>query len=730
MQLLSEPKTNSATENHSLLKHRHLQLQMAFQQSEQKSDFADKSIMSCANDALAGAASIVASAPCYEDMCSLSSDSDDKYLGDSSASETGIYTVGSPRKKAQKPPYPASSVDTDSGVKVRPPNPPTKRFQSDGRVEGMFGLPLSVSIGIKLFFRLLRSLQRAGHVHGLLKLIKQLPTLLSEMPPRALGAPPKPLVVHAVCVTTTEAVAAVCDSVMRQQQEAESAMRSRDAVTSGEPPTESISNADSQWQRHTTIPAAAASAALSVVLQLGSSMPSLDKATSTIKTSPNRSRRRISEHGPATDPIPIASTLMNSNRNERFEMSQTLSPGVNEKISSSFTRRKLMPPDRCRVAQQHEQYGQDDENCRSPSPPKRAHSSGRRHANSPMRMNKSADNSSKDNGSKVLPIEPKDGQRSKQPSPPTLDNVTANDKEQNDTRSYRCPPPETQQEQLQKLLYPSDDFGYKNDVFHVVAVASADCSDCGVHRHDLNDGSFGIPFSHLSPSSSSSSFGSSDTVKVYPRTSVSDAADSAIPEANSMSVETCSRAVVHAIWNAVEELAAFPQLLDDNGGPQLNGKHSTIPGGMPVVGISDLSASRQRILGRPFVSSASKQSSSDRHRNPMATDVLSATESKELRSDMIGRSPSDYSLTLSALTALAVKQGDLPALLKAVRLLLFGSAFYIPPPSPIPGSAAPLSSASKNTVLAKASFDIGPHSASASSINSSGYVATSICSLR
>ena len=134
LQLLSEPKTNSATENHSLLKHRHLQLQMAFQQSEQKSDFADKSIMSCANDALAGAASIVASAPCYEDMCSLSSDSDDKYLGDSSASETGIYTVGSPRKKAQKPPYPASSVDTDSGVKVRPPNPPTKRFQSDGRL--------------------------------------------------------------------------------------------------------------------------------------------------------------------------------------------------------------------------------------------------------------------------------------------------------------------------------------------------------------------------------------------------------------------------------------------------------------------------------------------------------------------------------------------------------------------------------------------------------------------
>ena len=44
--------------------------------------------------------------------------------------------------------------------------------------------------------------------------------------------------------------------------------------------------------------------------------------------------------------------------------------------------------------------------------------------------------------------------------------------------------------------------------------------------------------------------------------------------------------------------------------------------------------------------------------------------------------PSDYSLTLSALTALAVKQGDLPALLKAVRLLLFGSSFYIPPPTP------------------------------------------------
>ena len=58
----------------------------------------------------------------------------------------------------------------------------------------------------------------------------------------------------------------------------------------------------------------------------------------------------------------------------------------------------------------------------------------------------------------------------------------------------------------------------------------------------------------------------------------------------------------------------------------------------------------------------------------------------------LGGGPSDYSLTLSALTALAVKQGELPALLKAVRLLLFGSSFYIPPPPPATYSAPPPSS--------------------------------------
>ena len=64
-------------------------------------------------------------------------------------------------------------------------------------------LPLSVAIGIKLFFRLLRSLQRAGHVHGLLKLVKQLPPMLTAMPPRALGSAPEPLTVN--CASKTRA---------------------------------------------------------------------------------------------------------------------------------------------------------------------------------------------------------------------------------------------------------------------------------------------------------------------------------------------------------------------------------------------------------------------------------------------------------------------------------------------------------------------------------------------
>jgi len=56
-------------------------------------------------------------------------------------------------------------------------------------------LPLSVAIGVRLFFKLLRSLQRSGHVHGLLTLARQLPRLLAPMPPRALVAPSRPLAV-------------------------------------------------------------------------------------------------------------------------------------------------------------------------------------------------------------------------------------------------------------------------------------------------------------------------------------------------------------------------------------------------------------------------------------------------------------------------------------------------------------------------------------------------------
>jgi hypothetical protein len=44
-----------------------------------------------------------------------------------------------------------------------------------------------------LFFKLLRSLQRAGHVHGLLKLASSLPPLLSPMGPRALASEQKPI---------------------------------------------------------------------------------------------------------------------------------------------------------------------------------------------------------------------------------------------------------------------------------------------------------------------------------------------------------------------------------------------------------------------------------------------------------------------------------------------------------------------------------------------------------
>ena len=80
-------------------------------------------------------------------------------------------------------------------------------------------------------FRLLRSLQRAGHAWAS-QADQTAPYAALENATRALGAPPKPLVVHAVCYYN-EAVAAVCGSVMKQR--AESAMRSRDAVTSGEP---------------------------------------------------------------------------------------------------------------------------------------------------------------------------------------------------------------------------------------------------------------------------------------------------------------------------------------------------------------------------------------------------------------------------------------------------------------------------------------------------------------
>ena len=147
---------------------------------------------------------------------------------------------------------------------------------------------------------------------------------------------------------------------------------------------------------------------------------------------------------------------------------------------------------------------------------------------------------------------------------------------------------------------------------------------------------------------------------------------------SSSSVEASSRAVVHAIWNAVEELAAFPQLLDDRG--FAGGTTGEIPGGAPVVG-GGLSA-----LSRNKRQAGNKLKQQALLNEP--TDKLNSS----LDDGGGGGGPSDYSLTLSALTALAVKQGELPALLKAVRLLLFGSSFYIPPPPPATYSAPPPSS--------------------------------------
>ena len=71
-----------------------------------------------------------------------------------------------------------------------------------------------------------------------------------------------------------------------------------------------------------------------------------------------------------------------------------------------------------------------------------------------------------------------------------------------------------------------------------------------------------------------------------------------------MSVETCSRVVVHAIWNAVEGWQPFHNFLTIMVAAA-KWQASTIPGGMPVVGISDLSASRQRISDLSYRQQAS-----------------------------------------------------------------------------------------------------------------------------
>ena len=57
---------------------------------------------------------------------------------------------------------------------------------------GSGALPLSVALGVRLFFRLLKSLQRAGHVHGLLRIAEQLPQLLGPLPPAVLATPYTP----------------------------------------------------------------------------------------------------------------------------------------------------------------------------------------------------------------------------------------------------------------------------------------------------------------------------------------------------------------------------------------------------------------------------------------------------------------------------------------------------------------------------------------------------------
>lgn len=63
-----------------------------------------------------------------------------------------------------------------------------KRTSGRDSAVAMAALPLSVQIGIRLFFRLLRSLQHHQHVPGLLKLVHQLPPVLNEMPPLALAS--------------------------------------------------------------------------------------------------------------------------------------------------------------------------------------------------------------------------------------------------------------------------------------------------------------------------------------------------------------------------------------------------------------------------------------------------------------------------------------------------------------------------------------------------------------
>jgi hypothetical protein len=53
-------------------------------------------------------------------------------------------------------------------------------------------LQLSIRVGVSLFFRLVRSLLRNNNRQGLMRVARQLPHLLSDMPPLALRPRPLP----------------------------------------------------------------------------------------------------------------------------------------------------------------------------------------------------------------------------------------------------------------------------------------------------------------------------------------------------------------------------------------------------------------------------------------------------------------------------------------------------------------------------------------------------------